>query len=152
MDEIAALTPSYGGLSFARLEQGGLCWPCPSADHPGTPILHVDKFTRGKGRFFAVAYQPPAEEADAAYPLTLTTGRLLEHYHTGTMTRRSDGLNELVPTGFAEVNPADAKQLGVVDGATYTDVKAQLPALNLLMFIAVIGAALDDSGPGVSAD
>jgi predicted molibdopterin-dependent oxidoreductase YjgC len=78
----------------------------------------VDKFTRGKGRFFAVAYQPPAEEADAAYPLTLTTGRLLEHYHTGTMTRRSDGLNELVPTGFAEVNPADAKQLGVVDGAT----------------------------------
>ena len=118
MAEIAALTPSYGGLSFARLEQGGLCWPCPSADHPGTPILHVDKFTRGKGRFFAVAYQPPAEEADAAYPLTLTTGRLLEHYHTGTMTRRSDGLNELVPTGFAEVNPADAKQLGVVDGAT----------------------------------
>ena len=118
MAEIAALTPSYGGISAARLAEGGLCWPCPSADHPGTPILHVGRFTRGKGRFFPVAYQPPDEEVDAAFPLTLTTGRLLEHYHTGTMTRRSDGLNELVPAGFAEVNPADARRLGVVDGAT----------------------------------
>ena len=119
--EVASVTPSYGGISHDRLEdERGLCWPCPSPDHPGTPILHIGKFTRGNGRFFAVAYQPPAEEADEEYPLTLTTGRLLEHYHTGTMTRRSDGLNELVPTGFAEIHPADAADAGVADGATVT--------------------------------
>ncbi|RPI30587.1 MAG: formate dehydrogenase subunit alpha, partial [Actinomycetota bacterium] len=116
MREIAALTPSYAGISHERLEEGGLCWPCTSPEHPGTPILHIGGFTRGRGRFFPVAYQPPAEEADEEYPLTLTTGRLLEHYHTGTMTRRSDGLNELVPTGFAEISPADAARLGVADG------------------------------------
>ncbi|MEE4274699.1 MAG: formate dehydrogenase subunit alpha [Thermoleophilia bacterium] len=116
MREIAALTPSYAGVSHERLEEGGLCWPCTSPEHPGTPILHIGGFTRGRGRFFPVAYQPPAEEADEQYPLTLTTGRLLEHYHTGTMTRRSDGLNELVPTGFAEISPADAARLGVADG------------------------------------
>ena len=117
MAEIASLTPSYGGVTYARLEQGGLCWPCPDETHPGTPILHVERFTRGLGRFFAVAYEPPAEEADDDYPLTLTTGRMLEHYHTGTMTRRSDGLNELVPTGFVEIDPSDAARLGVADGA-----------------------------------
>jgi formate dehydrogenase alpha subunit len=114
--ELAEVTPSYGGMSFARLEDDGLCWPCPSGDHPGTPILHIGRFTRGKGRFFPIVYQPPAEETDEDFPLTLTTGRLLEHYHTGTMTRRVEGLNELVPTGFVEVNPADAARLGVEDG------------------------------------
>ena len=118
MAEINALTPSYAGITFDRLENGGLCWPCPDQSHPGTPILHVGQFTRGLGKFFPVAYQAPAEEADDEYPLTLTTGRMLEHYHTGTMTRRSDGLNELVPTGFVEVNPVDAEALGVADGAT----------------------------------
>jgi formate dehydrogenase alpha subunit len=118
MAEIAGLTPSYAGISFERLEQGGLCWPCPDQSHPGTPILHVGRFTRGLGKFFPVVYQPPAEVADDEYPLTLTTGRMLEHYHTGTMTRRSDGLNELVPTGFVEVHPDDAQHLGVDDEAT----------------------------------
>jgi len=120
MTELAALTPQYGGISFARLENGGLCWPCPAADHPGTSILHIGKFTRGKGRFFAIDYQAPAEQTDDEFPLTLTTGRMLEHYHTGTMTRRSDGLNELVPTGFAEISPADAQRLGIVDYAEIT--------------------------------
>ncbi len=120
MDEMATVTPSYGGISFGRLDEDGLCWPCPTADHPGTPILHIGRFTRGLGRFFPIVYQPPAEEADEEFPLTLTTGRLLEHYHTGTMTRRVAGLNELVPTGFAEVNPADAARLGVTDGAEVT--------------------------------
>ena len=95
-------------------------WPLlalPDTSHPGTPILHIGSFTRGKGKFFPIAYQPPAEVADDEFPLTLTTGRMLEHYHTGTMTRRSDGLNELVPAGFAEINPGDAVALGVVDGA-----------------------------------
>jgi formate dehydrogenase (NADP+) alpha subunit len=119
MAEINALTPSYAGITFDRLEaEGGLCWPCPDTSHPGTPILHLGSFTRGKGKFFPVTYQAPAEEADQEYPLTLTTGRMLEHYHTGTMTRRSDGLNELVPTGFAEIHPDDAAKLGVADGAT----------------------------------
>jgi predicted molibdopterin-dependent oxidoreductase YjgC len=82
--------------------------------------LHSGRFTRGAGKFVPVVYQPPAEEADEEYPLTLTTGRLLEHYHTGTMTRRVEGLNELVPTGFVEVNPTDAARLGVDDGAQVT--------------------------------
>jgi predicted molibdopterin-dependent oxidoreductase YjgC len=118
MAEVNALTPSYAGITFDRLEEGGLCWPCPDLSHPGTPILHIGQFTRGLGKFFPVAYKAPAEEADEEYPLTLTTGRMLEHYHTGTMTRRSDGLNELVPTGFAEVHPEDAERLGIVDEAT----------------------------------
>ena len=118
MAEINALTPSYAGITYDRLDdEDGLCWPCPDTSHPGTPILHIGSFTRGKGKFFPVAYQPPAEVADDEFPLTLTTGRMLEHYHTGTMTRRSDGLNELVPAGFAEINPGDAAALGVVDGA-----------------------------------
>ncbi len=116
MAEIALLTPSYAGITFDRLEEDGLCWPCPDLSHPGTPILHIGQFTRGRGKFFPVAYQSPAEEADDEYPLTLTTGRMLEHYHTGTMTRRSDGLNELVPTGFVEVHPDDAQTLDVADG------------------------------------
>ena len=118
MTEINALTPSYAGITYDRLgDEGGLCWPCPDTTHPGTPILHIGSFTRGKGKFFPIAYQPPAEVAGGDYPLTLTTGRMLEHYHTGTMTRRSDGLNELVPTGFAEIHPDDAARLGVSDGA-----------------------------------
>ena len=121
MEEIAAVTPSYGGIAHARIEaEGGLCWPCPTSEHPGTPILHIGSFTRGRGRFFPITYQVPAEEIDADYPLVLTTGRLLEHYHTGTMTRRSDGLNELVPGGFVEVNPADAQRLGIADGRPVT--------------------------------
>ena len=117
MDEIAAVTPQFGGISFDRLDdEGPVAWPAPTPDHPGTPMLHGGAFTRGKGRFVPVEYLPPAEEPDEEYPLRLTTGRLLEHYHTGTMTRRSDGLNDLVPTGFAEINPADAKRLGVTDG------------------------------------
>ena len=120
MEEIASVTPSYAGITFARLDQGGLCWPCPDTSHPGTPILHIGSFTRGKGKFFPIAYQVPAEEPDEDFPFTLTTGRMLEHYHTGTLTRRSDGLNELVPMGTAEVSPLDAERLGVIDGATIT--------------------------------
>ena len=120
MEEIASVTPSYAGITLARLDEGGLCWPCPDASHPGTPILHVGSFTRGKGKFFPISYQAPAEEPNEDFPFTLTTGRMLEHYHTGTLTRRSDGLNELVPMGSAEVNPLDAGRLGVIDGATIT--------------------------------
>jgi predicted molibdopterin-dependent oxidoreductase YjgC len=115
--EMRGLTPSYAGISHARLETGAqLHWPCPSADHPGTPILHRETFTRGLGQFHPVEYQPAAEETDAAFPVVLTTGRMLEHYHTGTMTRRSKGLDGLAPGPFVEVSGADAKKLRVKDG------------------------------------
>jgi predicted molibdopterin-dependent oxidoreductase YjgC len=115
--EMRGLTPQYAGISHARLEAGEqLCWPCPTEVHPGTPILHRETFTRGLGQFHPVEYQPGAEEVDAEYPIVLTTGRMLEHYHTGTMTRRSKGLHGLVPGPFVEVNDADAKNLKVGDG------------------------------------
>jgi len=118
-DEIAAVTPSYHGMSYARLEKPeGLHWPCPTAEHPGTPILHIGKFSHpdGFGVFFPIEWKPPAEVPDAEYPLILTTGRCLFHWHTGSMTRRSEHLNAEVPTGWIEINPEDAKALGIVDG------------------------------------
>lgn len=114
--EIASLTPSYAGISYERLEQGGLQWPCPSADHPGTKYLHEGKFTRGLGKFHAIDFTPPDELPDEEYPLVLNTGRRLTHYHTGTMTRRSKGLEEMMSADYLEVNPVDACKLGISDG------------------------------------
>jgi predicted molibdopterin-dependent oxidoreductase YjgC len=116
MAEIAALTPSYGGIAYERLEERGLQWPCPTADHPGTPYLHRDQFARGKGRFAPAEYRPPAELPDDDYPLLLTTGRVLFHYHTGTMTRRSPTLTEQINEPFVEIHPGDAAQLQVTPG------------------------------------
>jgi len=117
LEEIARVTPSYGGISFDRIEDVGLHWPCPNPDHPGTPILHREQFTCGRGNFHAIDYKPPAETADAEYPLYLTTGRVLYQYHTGTMTRQSEGLNERTPECFVEISPQDAGQYQVEDGA-----------------------------------
>ncbi len=116
MEEIARLTPSYGGINYERLENGGLQWPCPTTDHPGTPILHVGRFVRGLGRFTPLEYKPPAELPDKAYPFLLTTGRSLFHYHTGSMTRRVRGLDAIDPEAAVEINPEDARKLGVTDG------------------------------------
>lgn len=116
MEEIAALVPSYGGISYARLEEGGLQWPCPGPDHPGTPYLHKDRFPRGKGRFHAVEFREPDELPDEEFPLILTTGRNLWHYHSRTMTGRVPGLVEISPEAYVEVNPADAAPLGIADG------------------------------------
>ncbi|MEW6360371.1 MAG: formate dehydrogenase subunit alpha [Planctomycetota bacterium] len=113
MDEIAALTPIYGGVHYDRLGHRGLQWPCPDRDHPGTKFLHKGKFSRGLGKFTAVEFKPPKEPTDSEYPYILTTGRMLEHYHTGTMSRRSAGLNALVPHAFVEINPADAQRFGL---------------------------------------
>ena len=119
--EMRGLTPSYAGISHARLDAGAqLHWPCPAEDHPGTPILHRGSFTRGLGRFYAVEYQAADEETDASFPVVLTTGRILEHYHTGTMTRRSQGLDGLVPGPFVEVNHADAERFQLKDGDRVT--------------------------------
>ena len=117
MEEIAALTPSYGGIRHERLADQGLQWPCPSLDHPGTPILHVGRFVRGRGRFVPVDWLPPAEQPDDEYPLVLTTGRVLYHYHTGSLTRRSRGLAAIYPEERIEIHPEDGRRLGIADGA-----------------------------------
>jgi formate dehydrogenase alpha subunit len=115
--EFSELTPSYTGISYKRLEkEGGIQWPCPTPKHPGTPYLHKDKFVRGKGLFHAVEFIPPAELPDKEYPLLLTTGRVLYHYHTGSMTRRDEGLNFRYPEGHVEVHPVDAMELGLANG------------------------------------
>jgi formate dehydrogenase alpha subunit len=116
MDEIASLTPIYGGIHFDRLDNDGLQWPCPDASHPGTSFLYQDGFARGRGKFHALDYIPPAESISKKYPLVLTTGRVLEHWHTGTMSRRSNVLNELYPSGVVEMSPIDAARLGFVEG------------------------------------
>ncbi len=116
MDEIAGLTPIYGGVSHARLEREDLHWPCPAKDHPGTLFLHADKFSRGKGAFHPVDWIPPAELTDGEYPFLLSTGRMLYHYHTATMTRRSEPLNRFAPEAYAEIHPEDLEELGGEDG------------------------------------
>jgi predicted molibdopterin-dependent oxidoreductase YjgC len=117
MQEIAALTPSYGGISYARLEElGFLHWPCPTPEHPGTAYLHKGKFSRGLGHFTPIEFKEPAELPDAEYPLTLTTGRLMFHWHTGSMTRRSEKLHQEVPEAYVEIHPDDASQIGLNGG------------------------------------
>ena len=114
LGEIAALTPIYGGSSYRRLaEERFLQWPVPTADHPGTPYLHKDRFSRGLGHFTAVQFKEPAEAPDEEYPFTLTTGRIMFHYHTGSMTRRSEKLDQEVPQGYVEISPEDADRLGL---------------------------------------
>jgi formate dehydrogenase alpha subunit len=114
MDEIATLTPIYGGSSYGRLEEEGfLQWPVPDADHPGTPYLHKERFSRGLGHFTPVEFKEPAEAPDEEYPFTLTTGRIMFHYHTGSMTRRSEKLDQEVPEGYVEISPEDADRLGL---------------------------------------
>lgn len=114
--EIGRVTPSYAGMSYGRLQGDGLCWPCPTADHPGTVYLHKDKFSRGLGLFHAIDYRPPAEEPDGEFPYWFTTGRAFMHYHTGTMTRRSPHLEGEMPECFLELHPDDALNLEVLDG------------------------------------
>ncbi|XUW99385.1 MAG: formate dehydrogenase subunit alpha [Dehalogenimonas sp.] len=114
-EEIRSLTPAYAGITYGRVQNSGIQWPCPSPNHPGTPILHVDAFTRGKGVFKAVKYLPPAESPDTQYPFTLTTGRSLYHFHTGTMTRRVKGLKQLQPMETLEIAATDAVDLGIAD-------------------------------------
>ena len=115
MKEIAQVTPSYGGISYDRIEKEGLHWPCPDANHPGTPMLHIGQFPKGRGQFHSIDYIAPNELPDDDYPLALTTGRLLYHYHTGTMTRKSEGLNERAPENFIEISAVDASNLGLSD-------------------------------------
>lgn len=116
MDEIAEVTPIYGGIHHGRIQETGLQWPCPDDAHEGTKYLHKGKFSRGKGKFHPVDFIPPAELPDSEYPFILSTGRVLFHYHTGSMSRRIDALNEFVPGGYAEIHPEDAARLGLTNG------------------------------------
>ena len=114
MSEINALTPSYAGITHERLEKGDrLQWPCPAPDHPGTPILHTKQFTRGLGRFASVEHIPPAELPNDEFPMLLSTGRVLYHWHGGELTRRAKALMKIYGEALVEINPLDAEKLGV---------------------------------------
>lgn len=108
--EMAKITPIYQGISYARLEEEGIQWPCPDENHPGTPVLHQEKFNTlsGRGKFHPLEYRPPAEVASEEFPLILTTGRSLYQYHTGTMTRKIKGMDKLEKPATVEINPYDA--------------------------------------------
>ncbi len=120
--EVAALWSGIAGISYGRLEKESLRWPCPTKDHQGTEYLFKDSFTRpgGKALFTPVPFVSSKELPDKEYPFVLTTGRELFHYHTGTMTRRSAGLNAVAPEAFVEVNPLDAEAMGLADGQKLT--------------------------------
>ena len=117
MEEISSVTPSYAGITYDRIEYEGIFWPCPDIEHPGTSILHREKFTRGKGMFHAIDYIPPTEQIDKEYPIYLTTGRLLYQYHTGTMSMKTDDLNERAPESFVEISLQDANKFDIKDGS-----------------------------------
>ena len=116
MEEAALLTPVYGGILHHRLDDFGLQWPCPDADHPGTPFMHRKKFAKGLGTFNPIEFTPPDETTDMAYPFILTTGRLYFRYHTATMCRRTATLEREEPECFVEINPKDAGRIGVRSG------------------------------------
>jgi len=116
LEEMGRLVPDYAGVKYERLEHEGLQTPVPDDNHPGTPILFTKTFPRGRGKFHPLDYTPSAEMPDDEYPLILTTGRVLEHWHGGSMTRHSQ-LNTLFPHPLVEINPADATTLGIIDGA-----------------------------------
>ncbi|MBI9045090.1 MAG: molybdopterin-dependent oxidoreductase, partial [Anaerolineaceae bacterium] len=114
MNEISALSPIYGGVTYERIEKGeNLHWPILNESHPGTPILHVGKFSRGLGKFAAVDHMPPDEQANEEYPLILTTGRVIYHWHGGEMTHRARNLLKMYPESLVEISPEDAKKYGV---------------------------------------
>ncbi|MCL4249830.1 MAG: formate dehydrogenase subunit alpha [Anaerolineae bacterium] len=115
-EEMRAVTPDFYGITYERIErEGGVHWPCPALDHPGTPYLFEHDFPRGRGKFWALEYGTDSELPDADYPYHLTTGRVLFHWHGGTMTRRSH-LEDAFPEPILELHPDDAHSLGLISG------------------------------------
>jgi len=118
-DDMRSVTPGQFGVTYEKIEKPeAIHWPCPTIEHPGTPILHVGKFSAadGKGTMFGLEYRPPAEVADAEYPYTLMTGRVIFHYHTRTQTDLAADLHYEVPESFIQINTIDAKKLGIKEG------------------------------------
>jgi formate dehydrogenase alpha subunit len=116
-DEMAALVPSFSGISHERLQNGGIQWPCPAQDHPGTPMLYKETFQRGRAKFVVVEQGAPAAELpDGKFPLLLNTGRVLYHWHGGDLTRQVEGLVDLYPVVQVSMHPEDAERTGINDG------------------------------------
>jgi formate dehydrogenase major subunit len=123
MDEVNSLTPIYGGVTHERVdEEGGLQWPCWDEEHPGTVRLYEEEFNTEDGRanLIGVGFSEPAETPDEEYPFTLTTGRVLYQYHTGTMTHREEGIMEYTPSDFVEIHPETAAEYGIEAGDAVT--------------------------------
>ncbi len=114
-DEVSSLAPTLTGITYERIDKVGIQWPCPTPDHPGTKFLHGDGFAIGRAKLLPIEWEPPAEQADSEYPFTLTTGRRLSTYHTGTQTGRAKHFERLVDQEYLELNPRDAEALGVKD-------------------------------------
>jgi formate dehydrogenase alpha subunit len=115
-DEMRTVTPGYAGINYERIEQQGIQWPCPTEDHEGTPYLYADGFPRGLGKFFPLEYRPPVELPDEEYPYVLSTGRILYHWHGGTISRESPSLAGIYPKGVVEIHPEDGLKLGLESG------------------------------------
>lgn len=115
-EEIRQVTPQYSGITYERIETRGIQWPCPTTDHPGTNVLHSGKPARGAGLFKPVEFTESEELGDEAYPLVMTTGRILYQYHTRTMTGKTDGINKLAPEVYVEINPDLARDKDIQDG------------------------------------
>jgi formate dehydrogenase alpha subunit len=114
--EMASLSPNFAGISYERIDKVGLQWPCPDKNHPGTPYLHAQRFTRGLGMFHAITFRPPAEVPDDKYPMILSTGRTLFNYNIGNMTRKTEAIEQKQPENFVEVHLDDASRLGIRNG------------------------------------
>ncbi|HEX2931065.1 MAG TPA: formate dehydrogenase subunit alpha [Candidatus Binatia bacterium] len=117
LEEMGRVVPEYAGVKYRRIEEQGIQTPVWDDNHPGTPFLFAETFPRGRGKFYDIDYVPSVEMPDEEYPFILTTGRLLEHWHGGTLTRHSK-LDDLFPQARIEINPADATRLKIEDGET----------------------------------
>ncbi len=133
-EEMRQLTPDFGGIDYARIErEGGVHWPCPSFDHPGTPYLFTEEFPRGRGKFWTVEYGTESEQPDAEYPFNLSTGRVLYHWHGSTMTGNSQ-LEEIYPVATCEMHPEDAEKLGLETG-DWVEVRSRRGAIKLRVLV-----------------
>jgi len=129
-EEMRQVTPEFWGITYERLEgEGGVHWPCPSQDHPGTPFLFAESFPRGRGKFWALEFGTDSEQPDQEYPFVLSTGRVLYHWHGGTLSRNSK-LDEIWPEATVEIHPGDAEQLGVRTG-DWLEVASRRGAIQL---------------------
>ncbi|GJM42349.1 MAG: formate dehydrogenase subunit alpha [Ardenticatenaceae bacterium] len=133
-EEMRALTPDFGGITYERLErEGGVHWPCPSLDHPGTPFLFAEAFPRGRGKFWEVKFGTDSEQPDEEYPFNLSTGRVLYHWHGSTMTGNSQ-LEEVFPEAVCEMHPDDAEKLGL-ETSDWVEVRSRRGAIKTRLLV-----------------